>query len=104
MPVQILENNLKFNVDIVNGQKTGFFIDQRENRELVKQDSKNKLAFNCFVYMGSFSVYAIDGGAKKVVSVDISKDATEGTNQNVALNFNSLIRTNKNHSYCIRLF
>ncbi|AFM06358.1 putative SAM-dependent methyltransferase [Bernardetia litoralis DSM 6794] len=97
MPVQILENNLKFKVDVVNGQKTGFFIDQRENRELVKQYSKDKSVLNCFGYTGGFSVYAIDGGAKKVVSVDISKDATDEANQNVALNFNSLMRANNNH-------
>lgn len=97
MPVQILENNLKFKVDVVNGQKTGFFIDQRENRELVKQYSKNKSVLNCFGYTGGFSVYAIDGGAKNVVSVDISKEATEEANQNVSLNFDSLMRTNKNH-------
>ncbi|WP_338791571.1 class I SAM-dependent rRNA methyltransferase [Bernardetia sp. MNP-M8] len=97
IPVQILENNLKFKVDVVDGQKTGFFIDQRENRELVKQYSKNKSVLNCFGYTGGFSVYAIDGGAKKVVSVDISKEATQEANQNVALNFNSLMRANKNH-------
>ncbi|WP_338765275.1 class I SAM-dependent rRNA methyltransferase [Bernardetia sp. ABR2-2B] len=97
MPVQILENNLKFKVDVVGGQKTGFFIDQRENRELVKKYSKDKSVLNCFGYTGGFSVYAIDGGAKNVVSVDISKDATEEANQNVALNFNSLMRAHKNH-------
>ncbi|WP_375561355.1 class I SAM-dependent rRNA methyltransferase [Bernardetia sp. OM2101] len=97
MPVQILENNLKFKVDVVDGQKTGFFIDQRENRELVKRYSRDKSVLNCFGYTGGFSVYAIDGGAKNVVSVDISKDATEEANQNVALNFNSLMRANKNH-------
>ncbi len=97
MPVQILENNLKFKVDVVDGQKTGFFIDQRENRELVKQYSKNKSVLNCFGYTGGFSVYAIEGGAKNVVSVDISKDATDEANQNVALNFDSLLRKNTNH-------
>ncbi len=97
MPIQVLENNLKFKVDVINGQKTGFFIDQRENRELVKQYSKDKSVLNCFGYTGGFSVYAIDGGAKNVVSVDISKEATEDANTNVALNFNSLMRANKNH-------
>ncbi len=97
MPIQILENNLKFKVDVVNGQKTGFFIDQRENRELLKKYSKNKSVLNCFGYTGGFSVYAIDGGAEKVVSVDISKDATEEANKNVSLNFNSLMRATKNH-------
>ncbi|PIY10480.1 MAG: class I SAM-dependent rRNA methyltransferase [Flexibacter sp. CG_4_10_14_3_um_filter_32_15] len=97
MPIQILENNLKFKVDVVDGQKTGFFIDQRENRELVKQYSKNKSVLNCFGYTGGFSVYAIDGDAKNVVSVDISKEATEEAERNVSLNFSSLMRTNKNH-------
>ena len=97
MPIQILENNLKFKVDVVGGQKTGFFIDQRENRELVKRYSKNKSVLNCFGYTGGFSVYAIDGGAKNVVSVDISKEATEEANQNVSLNFDSLLQKNTNH-------
>lgn len=97
MPIQILENNLKFKVDVVNGQKTGFFIDQRENRNLLKQYSKNKSVLNCFGYTGGFSVYAIGGGAKNVVSVDISKEATEEAERNVSLNFSSLMRINTNH-------
>ena len=97
MPIQILENNLKFKVDVISGQKTGFFIDQRENRELLGRYSKNKSVLNCFGYTGGFSVYAIKGEAKNVVSVDISKEATEAANQNVVLNFNSLVKANKNH-------
>ncbi|WP_291724281.1 class I SAM-dependent rRNA methyltransferase [Bernardetia sp.] len=97
MPIQVLENNLKFKVDVVDGQKTGFFIDQRENRDLVKRYSKGKSVLNCFGYTGGFSVYAIAGEAKSVVSVDISKEATEAAEQNVALNFDSLMRANKNH-------
>lgn len=86
-PVIIRENDLKFNVDFIEGQKTGFFLDQRENRQLLKTLSKDKVVLNTFSYTGGFSAYAFAGGAKEVHSVDISQDAVEGANENVKLNF-----------------
>jgi len=85
----ILENNVNFSVDWTQGQKTGFFLDQRENRALLRQFSKNKSVLNTFCYTGGFSVYALEGNASKVVSVDISESAMEMTDKNVALNKNA---------------
>lgn len=83
----VLENGVKFNVDWVKGQKTGFFIDQRENRELVRHYSKGKKVLNTFCYTGGFSIYALSGGAVKVTSVDSSAKAVEMAENNVKLNF-----------------
>lgn len=83
----VFENGLKFHVDWVKGQKTGFFIDQRENRELVKHYSKGKKVLNTFCYTGGFSIYALSGGAVKVTSVDSSAKAVELAENNVKLNF-----------------
>jgi 23S rRNA (cytosine1962-C5)-methyltransferase len=85
----IIEYGNKFIVDWVEGQKTGFFVDQRENRKLVEQYSKGKDVLNVFGYTGGFSVYALRGGANQVHSVDSSEKAIELTNQNVSLNFNN---------------
>jgi 23S rRNA (cytosine1962-C5)-methyltransferase len=85
--VLILENGLKFWVNVEKGQKTGFFLDQRENRDLLKRYAQNKCVLNAFGYTGGFSVYAVAGGAKEVVSADISKDASEMAEKNVLLNF-----------------
>lgn len=82
-----LENGLKFNVDWLEGQKTGFFIDQRENRSLLEKYAKDKTVLNMFCYTGVFSFYAMRGGARQVHSVDVSARAIELTNQNVNLNF-----------------
>lgn len=82
-----LENGLQFNIDWLKGQKTGFFIDQRDNRSLLERYSKNRNVLNMFCYTGGFSVYALRGGAQKVVSVDSSSKAVELTDANVALNF-----------------
>ncbi len=82
-----LENGLKFNVDWLKGQKTGFFIDQRENRSLLEHYAKGKSVLNMFCYTGGFSVYAMRGGAKVVHSVDSSAKAVDLTNQNIAINF-----------------
>lgn len=82
-----LENGLKFNVDWLEGQKTGFFIDQRENRSLLEKYAKNKHVLNMFCYTGGFSFYAMRGGAQSVHSVDVSARAIELANQNVELNF-----------------
>ena len=82
-----LENGLKFYVDWLRGQKTGFFVDQRDNRSLLEKYSAGKSVLNMFCYTGGFSVYAMRGGAKLVHSVDSSAKAIELTNSNMALNF-----------------
>lgn len=82
-----VENGLKFHVDWLKGQKTGFFVDQRENRTLLERYSKNCSVLNMFCYTGGFSVYAMRGGARLVHSVDSSAKAIELTNSNMALNF-----------------
>ncbi len=81
------ENDLLFNVDFAEGQKTGFFIDQRDNRQLLKTLSKGKKVLNTFCYTGGFSVYALSGGATEVHSVDISAEAVRLAEENVQLNF-----------------
>jgi 23S rRNA (cytosine1962-C5)-methyltransferase len=83
----IQENGLKFKIDIEKGQKTGFFIDQRDNRDLLKKFTAGKKVLNAFSYTGGFSVYALAGEATMVHSVDISKEATLICSDNVALNF-----------------
>ena len=82
-----IENGLKFYVDWLHGQKTGFFIDQRENRSLLEHYAKDKSVLNMFCYTGGFSVYAMRGQAKMVHSVDSSAKAIELTNRNMDLNF-----------------
>lgn len=81
------ENGLKFHIDWLKGQKTGFFIDQRENRALLERYSNGRDVLNMFCYTGGFSCYAMRGNAKSVHSVDSSAKAIELTNANVALNF-----------------
>jgi 23S rRNA (cytosine1962-C5)-methyltransferase len=80
------ENGLTFECDPINGQKTGFFLDQRENRERVRSLSKGRSVLNVFSYTGGFSLYAADGGAKEVVSVDFSTPATQATLRNIEHN------------------
>ena len=82
-----IENGLKFHVDWLKGQKTGFFVDQRENRALVEKFSKGRKVLNMFCYTGGFSFYAIRGGAELVHSVDVSPQAINLTNNNVNLNY-----------------
>lgn len=82
-----LENGLKFRVDYLKGQKTGFFVDQRENRSLLEKFAKGKKVLNMFCYTGGFSFYAMRGGATQVHSVDSSARAIELTTENVELNF-----------------
>ena len=82
-----LENGLKFNVDWLEKQKTGFFIDQRENRSLLEKYARDKSVLNMFCYTGGFSFYAMRGGAHSVHSVDVSARAIELARQNVELNF-----------------
>lgn len=87
-PILVKEHDIKFVIDVEKGQKTGFFIDQRENRKLLQSMSKGKTVLNTFSYSGGFSAYSLAGNAKKVVSVDISKDAIELAHQNINLNNN----------------
>ena len=82
-----VENGLKFHVDWLHGQKTGFFVDQRENRRLLEQYSRGRNVLNMFCYTGGFSFYAMRGGARLVHSVDSSQKAIDLTNANVQLNF-----------------
>lgn len=82
-----LENGLKFMPDWEHGQKTGFFVDQRDNRALIERYSKGRNVLNMFCYTGGFSIYAMRGGALKVHSVDSSERAIELTRANVELNF-----------------
>jgi len=84
--VTVLENGFTFTVDPVQGQKTGFFLDQRVNRERIRALSRDAIVLNCFAYTGAFSVYAASGGADRVVSVDISESANEIARKNLAQN------------------
>jgi 23S rRNA (cytosine1962-C5)-methyltransferase len=81
------ENGFKFLIDWEKGQKTGFFLDQRENRKLLGEHAKGKSVLNTFCYTGGFSVYALGMGASKVVSLDSSQKAMDLTAKNVELNF-----------------
>ena len=87
----VLENGLQFAVNWEEGQKTGFFLDQRENRELVKRYSKGRTVLNTFCYTGGFSVYAAEGGAVEVCSVDSSERAVHLAGENMRLNFSDQI-------------
>lgn len=81
------ENGLNFHIDWLKGQKTGFFVDQRENRRLLEKYAQGRSVLNMFCYTGGFSVYAMRGGALLVHSVDSSAKAVDLTNSNVELNF-----------------
>lgn len=88
--MEITENGRKFLVDIINGHKTGFYLDQRQNRNLLTQFAGNKKVLNCFSYTGGFSVYALGAGANKVTNVDSSESALALAQKNLNLNgFNS---------------
>ena len=82
-----IENGLRFYIDWLKGQKTGFFVDQRENRVLLEKYSRGRKVLNMFCYTGGFSVYAMRGGAELVHSVDSSAKAVELVNNNIELNF-----------------
>ena len=84
--VKIKENGYQFYVDIIGGQKTGFFLDQRDKRLALQKYVEDKKVLNCFSYTGGFSVYALGAGAQKVVSVDASQPALELAEKNVQLN------------------
>jgi 23S rRNA (cytosine1962-C5)-methyltransferase len=96
----VKENGLSFKVNWTAGQKTGFFIDQRENRELLRKLAPGRKVLNMFSYTGGFSVYAMSGGAEKVHSVDSSASAIDLVNENMRLNFE-----NANHeAYSVDAF
>lgn len=86
--IQVQENGFAFMVDPLEGQKTGFFIDQRENRALLGKYAAGKKVMNLFGYTGGFSVYARGGGAALVHTIDVSEKAVQQANENIALNFN----------------
>jgi 23S rRNA (cytosine1962-C5)-methyltransferase len=86
-PEIVLENCHQFAVDWVTGQKTGFFLDQRDNRDLIGRYAKDKTVLNAFCYSGGFSIYALKAGAKVVHSIDISPKAIDLTDKNVSINF-----------------
>jgi 23S rRNA (cytosine1962-C5)-methyltransferase len=87
VPVQFYENGLKFHVDVVNGQKTGFFLDQRENRLQIKKISSGLSVLNVFSYTGGFSIYAITGGCRSVLEIDSNSFALNSSLQNLKLNY-----------------
>ena len=83
----VREHGLEFRVDFGGGQKTGFFLDQRENRRLLREVSRDARVLNAFSYTGGFSLYALAGGARSVDSVDVSQAAVTMADENVRLNF-----------------
>ncbi len=86
VPLNVLENGNSFAIDWITGQKTGFFLDQRDNRQLIERYSKGRTVLNAFCYSGGFSIYALKAGAKSVHSVDISQKAIDLTDKNAELN------------------
>jgi 23S rRNA (cytosine1962-C5)-methyltransferase len=84
--IEVKENGIKFLVDIMNGHKTGFYLDQRDNHALLSEFSKGKNVLNCFSYTGGFSVYALAHGASSVTQVEASPSALEIANKNIQLN------------------
>ncbi len=99
-PVTVKEYGNRFGIDLQEGQKTGFFIDQRENRKLLEQYSENKSVLNLFGYTGGFSVYALRGNAGLVHTVDSSEKAIRQADKNIALNFND----HKHESFAVDAF
>ncbi len=84
--IAIEENGFKFGIDVRRGQKTGFFLDQRDSRAMLSTIARDKTILNCFSYSGAFSIYALGGGAKEVVSLDSSRPALELAERNLILN------------------
>ena len=99
---EVLENNLRFKVNWLKGQKTGFFIDQRRNREILQSFSLNRSILNLFSYTGAFSVYALEGGATNVDSVDVSKEAIQTLEENLNINNLSSKFPSQSHSSVIQ--
>ncbi len=92
--IEVMENDVKFKIDLYNSHKTGMYLDQREMRSLVEKFSMNKKVLNCFSYTGGFSLFAHKGGAKKTVSVDISEEVISQAQENFELN-NFDLKTNE---------
>ncbi|MFQ5443999.1 MAG: class I SAM-dependent rRNA methyltransferase [Nitrospinales bacterium] len=86
-PVRFRENGLWFEADVIHGQKTGFFLDQRENREHIRRLSEGKSVLNVFSYSGGFSVYAVAGGCRSLLEIDINSHALKAAKQNLRINF-----------------
>jgi len=86
VPQMIEENGHKFWVDLAEGQKTGFYLDQRDNRQFCQGIAQGKTVLNCFAFTGGFTVYALAGGAQSVLSIDSSEEALELAKENIALN------------------
>ncbi len=84
--IEVMENGFKFLVDVKNGHKTGFYLDQRDNRKQISEFAKSKNVLNCFSYTGGFSVYALASGAEKVTQIESSLSALEIANKNIELN------------------
>ena len=84
--IEVDENGFKFLVDIKEGHKTGFYLDQRDNRKLVSEFSNGKNVLNCFSYTGGFSIYALASGADKVTQIEASSSAIELSPKNIELN------------------
>jgi len=101
-PIIAKENGISFNIDVAGGQKTGFFIDQRESRAMVGHLSRGHRVLNMFCYSGGFSTYALRGGASHVDSVDISRKAIELTEANIALLGEDALQ--RHTSYCEDVF
>jgi len=89
-PMLVKENGIQFLVDLVAGQKTGFYLDQRENRQFCREIADGKSVLNCFAFTGGFSVYALAGGAQSVLSIDSSEEAIHLAKENVLINQGSL--------------
>ncbi|MEW6305659.1 MAG: class I SAM-dependent methyltransferase [Verrucomicrobiota bacterium] len=85
-PVVFLENGLRFEADVISGQKTGFFLDQRENRAFVESLAQGRAVLNAFSFSGGFSLYAARGGARSVTDIDLSQHALDSAGRNFALN------------------
>lgn len=88
-PVRFRENGLSFEADLLHGQKTGFFLDQRENRQKVREWAEGRSVLNVFSYTGAFSVYALAGGARSVLEIDVNAQAQAAALRNWELNFGS---------------
>jgi 23S rRNA (cytosine1962-C5)-methyltransferase len=86
LPITISEHNLKFNVNLESGHKTGFYLDQKKNRLRVRELAKDKDVLDCFCYTGGFTINALTGGAKSVVAIDSSTEALELAKENITLN------------------
>ncbi len=84
--IEIIENKKRFLVDVVNGQKTGFYLDQRDNRQAIKKYATNRQILNCFSYSGAFTVYALESGARYVTSIESSQEAIGLAKKNIVIN------------------